>query len=102
LSFLCKKSRPTGDQVFMLVFPFDAFRKSGEGNLVHTSHICKRQQFHTKTSRSFQIRVTRLDDFSFIGRLIALGSFLKITEVAKISGLVHIFNGKSYELILTK
>jgi hypothetical protein len=45
-------------------------------------------------------RVTRLGEFSPIGRFYSLGSFLKITEVAQILGLF--FQGKSYVLILTK
>jgi hypothetical protein len=45
-------------------------------------------------------RVTRLAEFSPIGRLFTLGGFLKITEVAHSFG--DFFPSTSYVLILTK
>jgi hypothetical protein len=46
-------------------------------------------------------RATRLGEFSPNGRLFTLGSGLKITEVARISGLLF-FHGTSYVSISTK
>jgi hypothetical protein len=45
--------------------------------------------------------VNRLGEFSAIGRLFSLGSFMKITEVAKILRSAF-FHDTSYALILTK
>jgi hypothetical protein len=50
---------------------------------------------------TFLNRVTRLGEFSPIGRLFTLGCVRKITEVAQIYGL-HFFHGTIYVLILTK
>jgi hypothetical protein len=45
-------------------------------------------------------RVTRLGEFSFIGRSITLGSILKVTKVTKV--LCYFFRRRDYELTLTK
>jgi hypothetical protein len=47
-------------------------------------------------------RVTRLVEFSPIGRLFTLGSGLKITEVEHIFELPTFFHGASYAFILSK
>jgi hypothetical protein len=48
------------------------------------------------------IRVTRFGEFWAIGRLLTLGRFSKITEVASAVGLPFTYVVKFYELILTK
>jgi hypothetical protein len=44
--------------------------------------------------------VTRLGEFSPIGRLFTVGCVLKIAEVAQIFGLCTLLHGASYALIL--
>jgi hypothetical protein len=51
---------------------------------------------------SFETRVTRLGEFSPIGWLFTLGSFLKMTEVAQIFGLLFPNVSATYVLILTE
>jgi hypothetical protein len=56
---------------------------------------------HSKKLHSPGTRVTRLGEFSPIGWLFTFGTFVKITEVAQIIGLLF-FHTKSYVLIFTK